>query len=382
MEESAFEALKIDSFPHIPQGVLNIHSDIEAQSPADSLEVAAEKSRAITERLRKIIDEEAILAWGVRKPPGEIPNHGNVIAAPKAPYTDRALMLMYFPPDYDKQVSTKTIYDYGDLRVVAGYWRRIVAGLAAMRELTKEELDRFIPLYVENVVCRVTDKEVRTSRTAILPHGQWVEIDKNEIVSVNKRISHLQEEQDVLQRRKTAERFIERLKVEMREQVIIPGGYFTENTKADLSDVTIGVRDESPYGYFIQIPYSFNPEGLDRDEMAKIVTVAVAHHKAYTKLSQRYLSKATSVIPKLILIPQPSYRMYVSLGKENLTMVFTPEFISHAGVMEAAGIVVNRPPKIPRRYSEEEVSNFQKRFTELVETQYVQVRPTDYFDNF
>ena len=294
-------------------------------------------------------------------------------APPKGPYTDRAMMLMMFPISVGgtpvklgRLWRALDIYDLPYLAVPdlhRTYWRSILLGLAAMRELTKEEPDRFIPLYVENVIRETTSGKVQTSRTGDYPHGQVIAVDREAIIPGGKKFSHLEEEQIILARRDGMVRFVGELKEEMSRPYKFLG---VDEFKPDLKDVQYGIKEKLPLGYFLEFPAFLDTQDSFRETVERTAEVAASNFIAYEKLSKRYQSTTERLFSQIKIIPQPSYRMYVSLGNGSLSLIYSPEFLSHAGVMEAAGISLIRDQNVPRRYSKEEVEDFQNKFVGLV----------------
>jgi hypothetical protein len=84
-----------------------------------------------------------------------------------------------------------------------------------------------------------------------------------------------------------------------------------------------------------------------------VTQMLAEHHAAYTEISQAWFS---SLKPQrqAKLIPQPSYRLYLTLENGKVIATISPEVISHAGVMEAAGVTLIRKQETPPRISETE----------------------------
>ena len=277
---------------------------------------------------------------------------------PTGPYTDRALMLGIYNKDMKENGDTHWIYDYPKDKQER-FWGMVLAGLHAGREiLDKEGRTEVINLWAESDV-HVSDVDERTSRTIRFPHGHFIEIDINRIHPSTLVLHHMEEEQDVLERGYLVERFGSRVLQRMPEyQDVLLAGF--------------KVRKSAPFGYEFELPDELNEANIDL-----IVQVMDAHHKAIKETSVHYINKTRIVDRKIIsnpdfskkldrVIKPPSYRLYMFLDGGHLSVIISPEFWSHGGVLEAMKITLDRDPKHPLMITEEEKRDYGRRFAEIV----------------
>ncbi len=284
-----------------------------------------------------------------------------VLLHPSGPYTDRALMLAVYNPNITTRHDTHWIYDYPQ-DVQEEYFRNIILGLYAQREILKEEgRDNIESLYVENST-HVSNHAFRTSRTIKFPHGHFIEVDESELIPHTSTLDHLREEWGVLGRGFLVEDFAKRLKANMVEK----------GTELD----QIASRDRLPLGYEFQLPLS-SLQGNVRD----VASVMGSHHESYEDVASKYVRavKFSARIPQVTdlfidragkIIPPPSYRLYMSLQDDNnLGVIIAPEFISHAGVMQAKGIDLDRRETYPLRAigTPQARNDYAQRFAEKVQ---------------
>jgi hypothetical protein len=299
----------------------------------DSLEKVAEISAKLNapEKLTEIINNpEAIL----RK---KLPSGTDIVLLhPTGPYTDRALMLAMYNPDIKTTHNAQWTYDY-PFKEQVEYWRFVVSGLYAQKEILKQEgRDKEVKSqYVENAT-HVSNGKFRTSSTISFQHGHFIEIDPKELVPTTHTIPHLREEREVLERGFLMKRFLRRL-----------SNSFEMNSEVKSPDFI--VQEKLPLGYGFKI----SSDNSDHN-ISKLTFIMNKHHKAYENLTQEYLDSAHVVSARFsdttlnfrerlkTVIPPPSYRLYMTLNISQIDVEISPEFISHAGVMQGEGIDLDR----------------------------------------
>ena len=117
---------------------------------------------------------------------------------------------------------------------------------------------------------------------------------------------------------------------------------------------TLVARDTEPFGYSIITNVRSDDAMQNIKRIQKIVEL---NNSAYTNHSTEMFKLANlKEKSRKRIIPQPSYRMYMFFNKDkNLEIIISPEFLSHAGVTEAAGIQTIRDVGIKPRYSDKEI---------------------------
>lgn len=289
---------------------------------------------------------------------------------PTGPYSNRALMSGMYDKELKEEGVTHFVYDYPteDQRQ---YWALAFAGLHAGRQILEEEgrEEQVANLYAENVV-HVSDISQRTSRTIRFPHGHFVEFDSDpEVIHpTTSAIHHLQEEQDVLERRELVERFWVRVLQRMPEEIdsLLP---------------EFDVRYSAPFGYQFSLDGVFNRQNIDR-----LTQVLALHHETYKQVADLVISagrRAFSVSNEFRdrmrrskpgddagqkkVIKGSSYRLYLALNGGKLDVIICPEFWSHGGVMEATGVNLDRDPS-HKEFPMEQRKDFEDKFAEKVST--------------
>lgn len=313
------------------------------------------------------------------------------IKIPKSPYGPGGLMVIaadnrLFDPNNDKSmtengiVPTTTIYDY-DVKLQKEYFRQTLAAMLAMEEfnLPDENPQQDTPrvLATENNMAIVSNESHRVPRSIGLPHlhvfkaGSWIDT-----TATPKFPPHLRAEQRLLRRGDHLERFATDVSSTISDELGRLGG-----------DVQISLRDIEPFGYAITTPITRN-QNLD-DQAEILQKVMASHQKAYMEATGRHIdgvnkrrieSKKKSTAkagridstPMLIeekIIPQPSMRTYLYFNNRGfLTCVISPEFISSAGVMEAAGVILHRDATNDNPYQRGEIGEFRKKVKERIKS--------------
>jgi len=254
----------------------------------------------------------------------------NSIVRPTGPYTNRAVMEGMYRRDVKDPHETQWVYDYTPSEQ-RDYWKLVLAGLHAGKQILEEEgrAEEVINLYAENTT-HVSDISQRTSRTIRFPHGHFIEIDPETIHSTTSVLHHMQEEQDLLERRELVERFGLRVMQRM------------PNYGAKILD-EFDVRQTAPFGY----QFSLDAE-LTQQNIEKLAKTLEEHHHALTEVSNITLHAANRALSQEFknrlkdVKRTPSYRLYLALNSGKLDVIISPEFWSHGGVLEAMNITLDR----------------------------------------
>lgn len=271
----------------------------------------------------------------------ELENGGQTtLMIPSGPYAEGAVMVIAKGPhSLDREgIQTETIYDYPD-DVQNSYWMTIYSSLQACNELAKEKgRDGLHVVASENCIATRTNAVHRTSRSIALPHSQIFTLDEQHITPFDEdeeEINHLVFEQQALQQERWLKGYTQLVQ-----------GLVVNKMRHGLE----GLRCETkaPFGYSFIASYD--------GAIEEITQVMNAHHQAYTEAAELWVPQLKPSFQEKISIPQPSYRLYMSSEDGNFQVTVSPEFLSHAGVLEAAGVELKRGPQYPRRISEEQMA--------------------------
>jgi hypothetical protein len=332
-------------FP-FPSGGLHMRGS--GTNTADGTRLVADRNHALNtaDKLKFIlIDQATIGYWSLPTAEG---GYRYSVIRPTAPYAPHGLMLAVFPENSYQQIGEKTqfVYDYPEA-VQQQYWQMILSGLAAYSKCQEHS-----PLYVENVT--LTSNDHRTSRTLNPVHGQFVALDESLLGATTGEIDHLIWESQItaalIQRVRSP---IEKILDEMPSLAAfgITAQFFS-----------------TPAGYGFSFP-------LEEKSVAEQMQLVMAEHwQAYATYCQRERDTVARraqhrvdepTKPKTT-IPGPSYRQYVWVGDGCVQVVISPEYCSHAGVLEAMGVQLHRSaegcsvPEDERVQKEAEIMMFWK----------------------
>lgn len=255
---------------------------------------------------------------------------------PSAPYSEEGVMICAgnLKELGEGKVSTQNIYDLPE-DVQKEYWRITLANLIVLGEETKDS-NRFRVLATENTTPR-TGQEHRTSRSIDVPHIQINRFDRNKVVSGEELPSSLQTEQRVLRDEERIWDFAKKIRPDMGLKIL--------------------PRLSEPYGYSLFFGMDARTALTSISEFQELMLL---HHQAYTREARKMVEKLRSQNQKRI-IPQPSYRTYIFFNEGRLEVVISPEFLSHAGVTEAAGLEMVRSSDVKSDFSSDELTNFKRR---------------------
>lgn len=313
----------------LESGILKLHSSTVSVNPSadakSAHEIVAAQNTAAYLRESFFTETPNHIAHT------ELPSGGKVaVLFPTGPYADISILVIAAGPeslsrDLDQ---TEFIYDYPE-DVQLEYWRSTLTILNQLKQSSDPAKE--IVLAVENSVAQRTNQAQRTSRSISLPHTQVLLLQPDQVEKTDWRFTHLEREQRVL-------RFSAITKLIQQK--------LSEVTDQKLSSVLHSVvqQQKAPYGYSFSLPLTFNA--------ADVSHIMKLHHQAYTAAANEALSTLKDEHQSEI-IAQPSYRVYISRESDFLQVIISPEFLSHAGVMEAAGILLDRSSAHPQRVSPE-----------------------------
>ncbi|HSX09984.1 MAG TPA: hypothetical protein VLF93_07545 [Candidatus Saccharimonadales bacterium] len=272
------------------------------------------------------------------------------ILTPAAPYTDLALLIAAVGPKFahidtaqppteqelNKMVQAHSIYTL-PREVQIDYWRDIRKTKNVLRNFVEEKAnpDEYIIFAAENNILERTNPRRRTSRSIALPHTHILAINTNDIVELelddlDPNMHHVLEEQKQLSK----------VNALLGERVY---GHLTRADKDKMRGEFME-RTAMPYGYSMH----FDPAISDED----FADLMYGHNEAYTKAlleSPELLEDAT--------IPQPSQRIYILDDQ----VIFVTEFTSSGGVLEAAGVQLDRSPDYDQRIKAPELLEMNSR---------------------
>jgi hypothetical protein len=264
------------------------------------------------------------------------------ILRPAAPYTDSAILVAVVGPKFahidtskeptpqetSRTVQTHSIYTLPwDVQVA--YWRDIRKSVKVLKDFIKDTGDpkEYTIFAAENNILELTNPETRTSRSIALPHTHILAINHNtieEVETIDPNMQHVLEEQEILYK------IGEDLGDEVYKNLSTANKYKLNGR--------ISGRMDMPFGYSMRFK-----KGLSDEDFADMM---YGHNEAYTT--------AILEFPELLIdatIPQPSQRIYLFDNE----VIFVPEFISSGGVMEAAGVELDRSPNYKQRIKQEEI---------------------------
>lgn len=306
-------------------GRLKLHSSTTSVNPGADIKTAHEI--AAVQNTASYLRESFFSTTPNHITNTELPSGGRVaVLFPTGPYADVSVLVIAAGPESLNQdlKQTEFIYDYPD-DTQTEYWKSTLAILETLEQSADPEKE--VVLAVENSVAERTNPQQRTSRSISLPHTQVLRIQPDQIEKIDWHFQHLDREQKVL-RFSAVTRLIKQKVSELSEP--------------SLQEVfeTITQQQKAPFGYSFVVPGSY--------DAAQFSQVMKAHHLAYSAAASDAL---TSLKPEnqAAIIAQPSYRVYISREENQYQVTISPEFLSHAGVMEALGILLDRSSAHPQR---------------------------------
>ncbi len=316
-----------------PEGILTVRSEkpsvLTSATPQEASKIT-EKSNT-PEFLKNAffsLDDPFVLSVQ------ELQNEGAVsVVIPTGPYSETDLLVVAAGPTTFSQEKSQTesIYDYPE-SVQTTYWKTI---LTVLDSLEMQKKPGQIAVMTENAISEVSHSDKRTSRTIMLPHAHVFLFSPEEVQSspLPQEWTHLHTEQRALNMWLQSPKF---------------SAFETELTEAlKVLPASVSAKTDLPKGYEIRFSDDATPE-----EVALAMNI---NQRIYHKTADKMI-RDLKVHTVQKLIPQASYRLYLHHDTEANQYVFTvsPEFISHAGVLEAAGVVLERKLNAPEKASPEE----------------------------
>lgn len=272
------------------------------------------------------------------------------IVSPNSPYSEGAVMIIAATKGslVRKDMRTDFIYDYPD-DVQNEYWKLILASMIATDKIIpKKERKKNTVIAVENCISTISTLDHRTSRTMVLPHAQIIKLDAHRIEPGSMKIDSLEHEQTIFSRFDLLHKFVDGVNQKMLQQ---------KNTK------NISAYVQKPFGYFINTSISINEAIKHTDQIKNIMR---NHHQAYARMAQEAIDSLT-IRNKKRIIPQPSYRLLLYFDKNSeLCIGISPEFLSHVGPLEAAGIILERNPSFTRYYNDKELLAYKEKLLKKI----------------
>ena len=314
-----------------PSGRLEIRAHNAINSEA-SLGTAAKKAaeQNSSQNLRKFFDPLSCDVLDLDLTDGGVTS----TYKPSGPYADISILIISAPHHslQRKEAVTEQIYDYSfDLQ--ENHWKRVLSTMVATANHPLI-INSDSQIYAtENCIESISNQNQRNSRTISLPHAQVFALDQSVIKPDNTNFNHLTRE------RKWTQRYI---------------ADFLDQLKTHLPSIELSARVSNPTGY--EFSFNENAYGL----LANISFVAQTlrdHHIAFAKVAKMWKKQIDKLDKPYFqnLIQAPSYRLYLYDGDKGLEVTISPEFISHAGVLEAAGLHLHRASFHPKRYPNDRV---------------------------
>lgn len=322
----------------IKRGLLPVYAEKSAVNTIASAEEAASIAQLYNQSdylEREFFQRSEKVLWIQ-----ELASGGKVsVVIPSGPYTDLSTMVIaHGPHSFDQPAAqTEFVYDY-PLDVQETYWAVIIKSISFLSCLPYQGRRHVIA--TENAIKTYTNASMRTSRSVCLPHSMINYLEEDCVAAEEWQISHLRKEETLLQNPKLMSGYLGLLQEAYHR--------LTGCTFVDLS-----ARDQAPFGY----QFNLAPVHL----VPQITQILANHHHAYSVAAEqttRFLLEAGYHFLARHLIPQPSYRLFLSLQAGQVEAVICPEFRSHAGVMEALGVRLHRSPDNQRRKSPSELHQF------------------------
>ncbi len=338
-------------------GILRVHGASTAINTETSPNEAGFKARAMNSAdylLKTFFDpENDMLPDGVKSPTGSSlvtvnSTEGTVkLFIPSSPYSELAMMVIagneaWLREQGSSMVRTHTVYSMGP-EVSFHYWKIAIQSLQVFRaHLPEGSHDLMIGQnnlpYFTGEIKITTDEDIRTSKSISLDHAHIIPVPKNAIDTTRQvSLPHLDVERAALRAPGFA------------EFVTCVANALPEGTRNLLYD--FDVHEEAPVGYTFTFPGNMGIELFSQ--------CLKDHHDAFTRVSPRLPRFFPDDLRGLRTLPMPSYRFYATLTAENdIQCYVSPEVLSFAGVMEAAGVGLLRSPEVPIQLDTEQTIKY------------------------
>jgi hypothetical protein len=218
---------------------------------------------------------------------------------------------------------------------------------------------------IEHLTPEVSLPTNKYPRSVPIPHASFGNVDIDLIDPDRKRIMHLEAEQEALRK--------------MPDLIPLMALHVytfidTALKAADFDDGRFAIvpRSSEPYGYDLRLDVPV--EELTKPENVLFVAAVLdAQHQGYSTFgnqSSGLLSGSTFYEGEIFdRKRQPASRDIMHLQQDGyLTITKSPIVFSHAGGMEASGVVLQRGPQFDRVHTAEDVELFRKAAGERIET--------------
>lgn len=213
-------------------------------------------------------------------------------------------------------------------------------------------------IVIEHITPEVSTPECKYPRSVPLPHASFGLVDLDSIEPERTRYAHLDAEQKVLLHKSGV---ISLMALHMYSYIHTA----LQETDFDANKFDVVPRSEEPFGYTIQ--YDIHSDALTRKENVLFVSAVL---QAQQDAVHEFGSYVQGVLPCVVnygdesfqLKPQPASRDYMHIDKDGyLATIKSPIYYSHAGGIEASGVVLYRNPDIVPVHSADAITAFRKR---------------------
>jgi hypothetical protein len=210
-------------------------------------------------------------------------------------------------------------------------------------------------LAVVNSVSTLSTATISSSKSIALPHAHIFHMDPTTVDSgASWSIDHLAEEQQMKRESPTLQKAGE---IITQRLLGVRSGLLSVNA------VGLRLGEVGPFGY----EFNIGAQGNEVVHPCDLQKVMREHHLIYSRVA-KLLEKAPD---SRVLVPQPSYRVYMKRHEdevtgENLHVVISPEFISGSGPLEDMGIYLERKMGRPDAQTLEDQAVFNRRVLDRV----------------
>lgn len=339
----------------LPSGILSVHSDGTGVISTVSYDNTYAK-RIVREINTHHYQQETF--YSPQHPDHlyshEFPDNSMVVLYNQsAKYSEiSALVIAKGPETFSQKdnelVPVEYIYNFPK-EVQQTYWQFLLGGMRSFQKST-QHIDGMRIFIGENNISTYSSADNRTSRSIGNPHAHIVGFIKDHVEQKNVKTS------EIVQYLKDEQKFTRKLSTHIARRV--------ENrlVKQRIPQLHFTPQEQPPYGYSFSIPYSIDDIITNPQAFSELM---IAHHEAYTAISQQ-MEKVFA--PKVFtagykqFIPQPSYRLYLEEMDKQLYAAISPEYLSHAGIIEAASysLILDRDPSNPKRIPDNIIRSVQQ----------------------
>lgn len=288
----------------------------------------------------------------------EFDQGGNLrLHRPTGPYADLDIMVVAHAPHSleitsDGLVAVENIYRYPQ-EIQEAYWQYM---LGTMLGFINKAPSNTRVIMGENCIATYSTDKLHTSRSVANPHAHVLGIDPGHIVPFENGTTiptkWLAEEQELIQSHgdTLTEKVHTRLPKDLKRKLHLKP------------------RGDAPYGYSFQIQGNIqtmieNPKAFSR--------LMREHHRALAPVLRAFEGEHKENLLRQgyeQVIPQPSYRLYLESEDGKMFVTVSPEILSHAGILEAAGVLLDRHPSHPRRISPQTIQEIEEEASTIVDS--------------